>query len=376
MSHEFNLKTRAALIARHLGDEPADDACNAAQADAFDADCTCHAVDGAPHSEACPVTHAVRHLFALAGESARAAPTATATESTQATFEAWWNTEGKPGFERTGKDSARLLWDEFQRVTRAAAPQAGLTDEGIQKLVSGVREFILGYLSSHVKDWPTHYDHLRSDRVTDILVSDILERVATAEQSAASPDAPTALDMSLEARLADAEADVARLHKDKMDLLYKYLNIEAELRTLSAPPVAQPESDAQVGLACLEKLRSLMTRLGIYPGDGMEWFAAHLEDNVYAVVRATNALLDTLTLTPQPATSSESASEPVFVRSGTFVRGPNGIVFQCADEKKAQLTADNLNVHYAGRPVAQAVPVGYMQAANATAEAEAGSTNP
>lgn len=35
-------------------------------------DCTCNAALGEPHNEACPVTHAVRHLFKLSGEDARA----------------------------------------------------------------------------------------------------------------------------------------------------------------------------------------------------------------------------------------------------------------------------------------------------------------
>jgi hypothetical protein len=36
-------------------------------------------------------------------------------------FEAWWDADGRFGFERTGKDSARSLWDEFLRVTGRAA---------------------------------------------------------------------------------------------------------------------------------------------------------------------------------------------------------------------------------------------------------------
>jgi hypothetical protein len=51
---------------------------------------------------------------------------------------------------------------------------------------------------------------------------------------------------------------------------------------------------SEVGATCLEKLRPLMVRLGVYPGDGQECFAANLESNLYSLARATNGLLDAL----------------------------------------------------------------------------------
>jgi hypothetical protein len=68
----------------------------------------------------------------------------------------------------------------------AASPQATatLSDAALRKLVIGVREFILGYLHSHVKDWPAPYDHLRSDAVTESLVTDARDQIATATQPA------------------------------------------------------------------------------------------------------------------------------------------------------------------------------------------------
>ncbi|SDR18354.1 hypothetical protein SAMN05443245_3388 [Paraburkholderia fungorum] len=66
---------------------------------------------------------------------------------------------------------------------RAASPQATATqsDANLRKLVIGVREFILGYLHGHVKDWPAPYDHLRSDAVTEILVTDARDQMAAAQ---------------------------------------------------------------------------------------------------------------------------------------------------------------------------------------------------
>jgi hypothetical protein len=51
---------------------------------AFEEDCTCDAPAGVAHNEACPVTYAMRHAFAMSGENARAAsPQATATQPAQ-----------------------------------------------------------------------------------------------------------------------------------------------------------------------------------------------------------------------------------------------------------------------------------------------------
>jgi hypothetical protein len=60
-------------------------------------------------------------------------------------------------------------------------------------------------------------------------------------------------------------------------------------------PTQAAAADSQVGLSCLEKLRALMVRLGVFPGEGMELFAAQLEHNLYSTIRAANSLLDGIT---------------------------------------------------------------------------------
>jgi hypothetical protein len=58
-----DLEARAAAHAQPIGE----DAANGAMPD-----CTCGVDTGGTHNEACPVTHAVRHLFTLSGENASA----------------------------------------------------------------------------------------------------------------------------------------------------------------------------------------------------------------------------------------------------------------------------------------------------------------
>ncbi|HIH2745009.1 TPA: hypothetical protein ACYLN4_000678 [Burkholderia lata] len=51
---------------------------------------------------------------------------------------------------------------------------------------------------------------------------------------------------------------------------------------------------ADVPLELVERLRKTMTRLGVYPGDGVEWFAANMERNLYTLDSAVNEMLDSI----------------------------------------------------------------------------------
>ncbi|WP_322072212.1 hypothetical protein [Paraburkholderia bannensis] len=74
----------------------------------------------------------------------------------------------------TRVDDEEIL--EFVEALRAhTAPN--LTTDMLRKLVVGVREFILGFLSNHLKDGFEPYDRLRSDRVTQVLVNDVRDQI-------------------------------------------------------------------------------------------------------------------------------------------------------------------------------------------------------
>jgi Lar family restriction alleviation protein len=83
-----------------------------------------------------------------------------------------------------------------------------------------------------------------------------------------------------------------------------------EVLTKSATSQPAAPDDSQVGLDCLEKLRALMVRLGVSPGEGgMEAFSAKIESNLYWTIRAANSLLDSLVAAPADDETDYAALE-------------------------------------------------------------------
>ncbi|MFM0487957.1 hypothetical protein [Paraburkholderia graminis] len=95
--------------------------------------------------------------------------------------------------------------DWIRQLAASRQATATLSDAALRKLVIGVREFILGYLHSHVKDWPAPYDHLRSDAVTESLVTDARDQIATATQPAQAVYRSAILEEA--AKVCDARED-------------------------------------------------------------------------------------------------------------------------------------------------------------------------
>jgi hypothetical protein len=91
-----------------------------------------------------------------------------------------------------------------------------LTDEGLRKTLFKVWQ--LGQTYWQQADSDSYKQQDKSDETRKKYLALVEETSALLAHPDHSGDGSEKLDMSLEARLADAEADVARLHKDKMDL--------------------------------------------------------------------------------------------------------------------------------------------------------------
>jgi len=68
-------------------------------------------------------------------------------------------------------------------------------------------------------------------------------------------------------------------------------------------------SSADVGHACATKMRATMVRLGAFPGEGLEWFQANIEDNIYLMCREVNKLLDDITVSAPSADAVDALKQ-------------------------------------------------------------------
>jgi hypothetical protein len=73
-----------------------------------------------------------------------------------------------------------------------------------------------------------------------------------------------------------------------------HMCVELDVANPTIASTAASSAATDVGHALIERLRKTMTRLGVFPGEGLEWFAANLENNLYSLDRAVNKLLNSV----------------------------------------------------------------------------------
>jgi len=147
------------------------------------------------------------------------------------------------------KRTAQLEEAAILQAATRDAPQGGLTGE-------------LEYLNEHTGEWCA------------LQIEDI--KAVFNERKYILRDAP------------QGENALARLTAEQERLgLY-----EMPGNTLQAATRDDPSAD--VGHACATTMRATMVRLGVFPGEGLEWFQANIEDNIYLMCRAVNKLLDAI----------------------------------------------------------------------------------
>ncbi|WP_321820770.1 MULTISPECIES: hypothetical protein [unclassified Burkholderia] len=109
------------------------------------------------------------------------------------------------------------------------------------------------------------------------------------------PDDPAGTKSPLD-RMLEAVLDAARVARLERDIVRTLTNSDRERIANRKEQMGACRglevAGVEIGVDCLVKVRSLLTRLGVATSESIEGFGAELEKHLYALVRAAHASLD------------------------------------------------------------------------------------